>query len=268
MIHNDIYIYIYKYRYPNHPPPKTKQKHCLFFTCSTLTATISYRPWLHAGPATKRHCGSPPPKHGRDLISRHPSEHRLLQLRHLGCRDVKNLLQPIWIWHGLHMPEMCCVSTLHEVAPSGSLQKSWISKSQIHYDSLLYSTIMYNLFQGEGCGLLITLNNYQTHLTICSRAKRRMSKKQQAHLNQGNSRNSDKTVVWQSLKLLNKSSERKTRQPHHARLPSSNPKDANQPLHETQGKKPWAQPRMQSCHQCPRTGHYQNRGKSVDFIWK
>lgn len=175
-------------------------------------------PWLHAGPATKRHCGSPPPKRGRDLISPRPSEHRLLQLRHLGCCEcflnhearTFKLLQANDL--NLKWSQNVLTHALHEVAPSGFL--AWIWKTQIHYIYIyiLYSTIISFTISFKGrdwdCSSF-TLNNYQTYFPICSRAKRRMSKKKQAHLNHGTSRSCDETVVWQSLKLLNKSSERK-----------------------------------------------------------
>ena len=105
-------------------------------------------------------------------------------------------------------------------------------------------------FKGRDCYCSsFTLNNYQTYFTICSRAKRRMKK--QAHLNHGTSRSCDETVVWQNLKNYSTNPVKKqTRQPHHyAPMPSSNLKDAKLPLHEMQGKRPWAAlPRLRSCH--------------------
>lgn len=133
-------------------------------------------PWLHAGPATKRHCGSPPPKRGRDLISPRPSEHRLLQLRHLGCCECNQTMRPgrsnccrqmIWIWNDRKMCWHMHSMKLRQVISLPGSEK-------LRFTIILYSTIIsfiYNLFQGAGLGLLIfhteQLPNIFYHMLPC-----------------------------------------------------------------------------------------------------
>lgn len=173
-------------------------------------------PWLHAGPATKRHCGSPPPKRGRDLISPRPSEHRLLQLRHLGCCECKkkpwgqDLQTAAGKWSESEMMAKCVDTIWHmhsmKLRQVVSLPGSEKLRFTIYY--IVQPCHLQSLSRG-GIGIA-HLSHWTITKHILPYAPLQSEKKKQAHLNHGTSRSCDETVVWQSLKLLNKSSERKS----------------------------------------------------------
>jgi hypothetical protein len=195
------------------------QKHGLFYTRSTLTATIislslaacrsrDKAPlWITSPKAWQR---SDLTTSQRTPSSSTPSPRLLWVLFKPWGQDVQTAAGK---WSESEMiakcVDTCTPWSCAKWFPCLDLKNS---DSLYIYIYILYSTIISFTISFKGrdwdCSSF-TLNNYQTYFPICSRAKRRMSKKKQAHLNHGTSRSCDETVVWQSLKLLNKSSERK-----------------------------------------------------------